>query len=468
MSPSLALLVWLVLLLALLWFDPARERETSLALWVPAVWIFIVATRLPSQWLAGEVGISSGSLEGGNPLDRNVYCLLILLAIGILVSRSFKWGDFFARNLALTVFLAFALLSVTWSDLPYVAFKRWFRDLGNYLVVFIALSDPRPVQAVGTLFRRLGYLLIPLSLLLVKYYPAIGMQYNEWTGSAMYVGPATSKNDLGVICLISGLFFFWDTVQRWGRRRDSRTKRIILVNLAFLAMTLYLLHVADSATSRVCLAIGCLMILAAHSNAGRRHPGFLKFAIPAGLCLYLTLAFGFGVDINAVVARAVGRNPTLTDRTLIWKILLGMHTNPLLGTGFESFWLGSRLRWLWQQSQTTGINEAHNGYLETYLDLGLVGLVLLCGFFISAYRNICRRFSPFSSFASLSFALWTVALFYNVTEAAFSWQYMWLAFLVGALAVSGRAEHPEHVVSTSHHTDTTDWPSESTVETTVV
>ena len=204
--------------------------------------------------------------------------ILILLAIGILISRSFKWSDFFARNLALIAFLSFALLSVMWSDFPFVAFKRWFRDLGNYLVILVALSDPQPLEAVRTVLRRLCYLLIPLSILLVKYYPEIGKQYDQWTGIAMYAGATTSKNMLGVLCLVSGLFFFWDTVTRWSDRKERQTKRIILVNGAFLAMTLWLLNLSNSATSRVCLVLGCLVIAAVHSKAFRRRPGFLKTA----------------------------------------------------------------------------------------------------------------------------------------------------------------------------------------------
>ncbi len=48
-----------------------------------------------------------------------------------------------------------------------------------------------------------------------------------------------------------------------------------------------------------------------------------------------------------------------------------MKTNPLLGTGYESFWLGPRLQWFWQHAGLGHINEAHNGYLEVYLNLGI-------------------------------------------------------------------------------------------------
>src|SRR5438876_5284476 len=118
--------------------------------------MFVVASRLPSQWLGGgQIQVAAQALEEGNPLDRAFYFLLIGLSIWILASRSFKWADFFARNSALVTFISFALISVVWSDFPLVAFKRWFRDLGNYLVILVVLSDPRPLEAVRTVLRRL-------------------------------------------------------------------------------------------------------------------------------------------------------------------------------------------------------------------------------------------------------------------------------------------------------------------------
>ncbi len=243
-----------------------------------------------------------------------------------------------------------------WSDFPFVAFKRWFRDLGFYLMILVVLSDRRPLEAVRELLRGLCYLLIPLSVVLVKYFPDIGRQYDYWTGTAMYVGPTTSKNMLGVVCLISGLFFFWDTVTRWPDRKERRTRRIFLVNFAFIAMTLWLLNLSSSATSRVCLVLGCAVIASAHSKLVKRRPALLKTLIPVSISVYLILAFGFGIDINAVVASLVGRDSTLTGRTNIWDAVLSTHTNPLVGTGYESFWLGPRLTHVW--AMAGGVNEA--------------------------------------------------------------------------------------------------------------
>ncbi len=227
MPSFVAFLMWLALILGLLWFDSADGTKISLALWVPIISMFITGSRTPAQWLDGQVGMSARAFEDGNPLDRTISSALILLSIGILTSRSFNWGRFFTRNLALTSFISFALLSVLWSDFPAVTFKRWFRDFGNYLVILVILTDPRPVEAVRVVLRRLGYLLIPLSILLIKYYSELGKHYSFWTGTAEFVGAATSKNMLGLICLISGVFFFWDTTTRWSERRNRRNKKIV-------------------------------------------------------------------------------------------------------------------------------------------------------------------------------------------------------------------------------------------------
>jgi exopolysaccharide production protein ExoQ len=436
MPPPIALFLWLILLLALLCFDPAKVRGTSAALWIPIIWMFIAGSRLPSQWFGAVTGqMWVANLEDGNPLDRTIDLVLMGTAVAILFRRSFGWRSFFARNFALILFIAFTLMSAFWSDFPLVAAKRWFRDLGNYLMVLVVLSDPLPLDAATAVFRRLGYFLVPLSILLDKYFPTISKSYDAWTGVGSYVGVATGKNLLGLVALLSGVFFFWDTIVRWSDKNDRRTKRIILVNLSFLAMSISLLFTANSATCKICMFIGCLVIFAVQGRWGQRHQRFLKFLIPTSFLVYLVLSLGFGM--SGQMAAAVGKDPTLTDRTKIWSFVLGMHTNPWIGTGYESFWMGPRLLLFWNQAGLGHINEAHNGYLEVYLNLGVIGLILISAILITRYRTICKRLAPLSSFASLGFALWTIMLFYCVTEAGFrSGQgLIWIVFLLVTVSV---------------------------------
>ena len=84
---------------------------------------------------------------------------------------------------------------------------------------------------------------------------------------------------------------------------------------------------------------------------------------------------------------ASGRDATLTGRTGIWQTVLNEPNNPLLGTGYASFWLGDRLQRIWALYPRTPLLQAHNGYFEVYLNLGMVGVALLGGVLWTGLRN---------------------------------------------------------------------------------
>jgi O-antigen ligase len=411
---------------------------------------FIIGSRLPSQWLGliGTGTVQQDVLEQGNGVDRAIYIALIVLSVAVLIARSFEWREFLTSNVALTVFLSFCLLSVAWSDYPYVAFKRWFRDLAPYATMLVVLSDPRPVDAFKTLCRRACYLLVPLCIVTIKYFPELSRQYEVWSGLPMYVGITTSKNTLGSLCLFSGLFFVWDTLARWKDRKNDRTRRVLQVNAAFIWMIAWLFKLAQSATSFACFVLGCAILLAAYLGVFKRRPGVLLTVVPLGFLVYVFLAFGLNLDINATVASALGRDPTLTGRTLIWDTLLSVDINPLIGTGYESFWMGKRLQWIWERNGA--INEAHNGFLQVYLNLGYIGLVLLCCFLLSAYLRMRAQVRASSDVGRFAFALFVVLLFYNLTEAAFGTGLMWLAIMPAAVAVPVRPLAAAQVRRQSH------------------
>jgi len=433
MPPFLALIIWFVCLVLLFRFDPAKEPKTSIALWIPTLALSFIGSRNPTQWFVGQISISAQSFEEGSPVDRLISLALILIAVVILTRRSFKWGEFFGRNIALSVMIGFGLLSVVWSDFAFVAFKRWFRDVGTLLFILVVLSDPHPIGAVRTVLRRICYLLVPLSILLNKYFPDYSRSYSGWTGAVSLQGATTSKNMLGVLCLVSALFFLWDSAGRWSKRKDRRTKRILLVNAAFLLMSLSLLADAHSTTSTVCLVLGASVIALGNSKTWQRHPGALKILLPATFLIYLVMSFGF--DMSGSLAQSVGKDPTLTDRTKIWSFVLGMHTNPIIGCGYQSFWLGPRLDFFWNNAGLGHLNEAHNGYLGLYLDEGFIGVGLLLVFLISSYRLIYGRFKQKADIGVLGLATWICIVFYNMSEQSFEGGLFYLVFLMLGISV---------------------------------
>src|SRR5262249_30228669 len=156
----------------------------------------------------------------GNLLDRSVYLALILLALYVASTRLPRSDSIFARNRTLVLLILYTLLSITWSDFPGISFKRWIRDLGVYTGVLVALLHAGPAGTFDAIVVRLSYIFVPLSVVLVKCFPALGVTFAPWTGAPQYQGASLSKNGLGGLCLISGLFLLWDIVRRWPHRRN--------------------------------------------------------------------------------------------------------------------------------------------------------------------------------------------------------------------------------------------------------
>jgi O-antigen ligase len=80
--------------------------------------------------------------------------------------------------------------------------------------------------------------------------------------------------------------------------------------------------------------------------------------------------------------------------------------------------------------------QAHNGYLEVYLELGWIGIILLSAIIIAGFRNAVAmlRWNPDAARIRLAFI--AIALVYNVTEAGFRMMTLtWIFFLLSATVV---------------------------------
>ena len=69
-------------------------------------------------------------------------------------------------------------------------------------MILIVLTDEQPVAALSRLFSRTAFILMPFSLLFIKYYPNLGRAYDPWTGRQMITGLTPDKNMLGVITFV--------------------------------------------------------------------------------------------------------------------------------------------------------------------------------------------------------------------------------------------------------------------------
>ncbi len=136
------------------------------------------------------------------------------------------------------------------------------------------------------------------------------------------------------------------------------------------------------------------------------------------------------------MVQSLGKDPSLTGRKEIWALVLSLHTNPLIGTGFETFWLGSRLEFMRQALPNEIINEAHNGYVEVYLNLGWAGICFIALLLGTGYKRITSHIRQDPEQGCLFLGFLICALFYEFSEAGFrfntaSW-FLLLLVIIGA------------------------------------
>ena len=169
-------------------------------------------------------------------------------------------------------------------------------------------------------------------------------------------------------------------------------------------------------------------------------PQFMRRSGYAVHLLVLSIALAASSVIllggRANVAHALGRSENLA-RMDIWEAIIPMASNPVVGTGFENFWLGARVNSLAQQFPNLGLNEAHDGYIEVYLQLGWVGLGLIGLIWIRGYRCAVKAFRQDPELGGLLLAYILAAATYNVTEAGFRMLHpMWFFLLFAVLEAS--------------------------------
>lgn len=426
----------------LFWLDRDKSARTSKALWLPLIWLSIAGSRSVSAWLGMDIAKEiPGQTPPSSSLDQVVAATLMFLGVITLILRRKNVTRLLKANWPIALYFSFCLVSLLWSDFPSWGFKRWIRALGDLIMVLIVASEAQPTAAFRRLFARVGFVLLPASVLLIKYYPELGQDFDAF-GYRQYIGVTTGKNVLGDLVFLIGLGALWQILTLVLDGEQPNRARRLLAQCTLLAFGIEILFTAHCATAGGCFILGVGLMLATSLRLIRRRPAAVH-----ALVLTILLAGGlmelFGG--RAAITEAMGRKPDLTGRTEIWAILIPMAPNLIGGAGFETFWLGPRVAKIYAQvggPQMT--NESHNGYIEVYLNLGLLGLGLIALILGQGYRRTVVAFRRDPTLGGLLIAYVITAATYSLTEAGFrmlglEWFFLLLA-IVAANSVINLAE----------------------------
>jgi O-antigen ligase len=374
----------------------------------------------------------------GSPADAAIFAALLAIGIMILIYRWKKTSAYLAVSGPILLYFLYCLMSVTWSPYHDSAFKRWTKAVGDLVMVLIILTDGQPIAALRRLYSRVGFILFPFSVLLIRY-SDLGRAYQD-DGTPQNVGVTANKNELGLTVFVISLGALWNVRSLFIHKDEPHRGRRLVAQCTLLAFGIALLQMAHSATSVTCFVLGAGLMLATSLQFFRNRPGRV-LALSLGVVLVGGLGLFFGG--GSAISQSLGRGSGLTGRTDILAASIAAATNPVFGTGFESFWNANAYRvnhilQLLGFMDLHNLNSAHNGYIEAYLDLGLVGLCLIVLILINGYRYASKAFRLDPEFASLLLACIVTATFYSITEAGFRiLTPTWIFLLLGVVGSSG-------------------------------
>jgi O-antigen ligase len=417
MPPTVALLLTVAFIVFLFRRDFRERPNVTGALWLPILWMFLVASKPFSKWLNifGLPGFTATSVEGGSSLDAFLFLGLIGLGVYVLSKRQVSLSEVIRDNAWLTVFVLYCFLAIFWSDFPFVAFKRWIKIIGHPIMVLILFTEPDLKEALLRLMKRCAYVFLPVSILWMKYFPALGRASSEW-GGMNNCGITASKNVLGGISSILGLFFLWHLLQVLRTEKNTSRRNELQLTLGLFVLTGYCLLKAHSATASLSLVLAAMIMM----FLGLR---FVNKRIIGVYALAGVLVLGIAqltFDIYGRIADLSGHESTLEGRGHLWEWLLKTDSNPIFGTGFESYWVGERVAKIWDMPEFWWQpNQAHNGYLELYLNLGIVGLLILAGVIFATFWKIRLELLGNFEWGRFQMGCLVAILLHNWTEAGF-------------------------------------------------
>ncbi|MCX7974602.1 MAG: O-antigen ligase family protein [Candidatus Aminicenantes bacterium] len=423
MPPYLALIIVLSFISCVIYIEHKRAKNQSGAVWIVFLWILYSESKGLGTFFNIKTTVEAGSLP-----DRLFILALGIISLLILLKRQYSIYTILKLNGKATVILIYMLISILWSKYPAISFRRWGREAIAFIIASLLCSEKYPIKMLISALKKAIYSALPLSILLIKYFPEYGRSYRKLTGEVSWEGIASQKNGLVMICSLSILFLCWSLTQDLRNWKTLPSKFPVFIDVFFVMLAFYLMMgprrtLTYSATSFFALIVGLIFFI------------FLKMAIKYGISIEkkfmliaifiisigIVMPFSGKIPIKAL-PKLLNRNETLTGRTEIWNSLIPYaNQNLLLGHGFGGFW-------------TTALrneiaSHAHNGYLNTILNLGLCGLLLFIIFILDFIKKSFKLLRSESQIAFFSLSLILVLIIRNISEVSlgeFSTYSTWL------------------------------------------
>lgn len=288
---------------------------------------------------------------------------------------------------------ALACLSMVWSLSPSVSLYFGIQLLFTILVGFLLCNWTTRTRLIQLLFLAL------LPTQLISFF--INFVAPHMAAGHPGGGAFVHKNLLGAMMLLQIITSLCLFLQGW---------RPLLTGIGFAAAAILL--VMSAATSSLLIAVFIVGGVLPLTVLYRNNVNLTVAVLGGGLLLAASAALFIlttGFDPVDAVLGSVGKDATLTGRTVLW--VFGWDAfmdRPLFGHGYQGYWVSEKtpvllLRYVMQAD----LWNFHNTFIEVAVAFGIWGPILLIAAFII---GMTRALAEFLATKSIS-ALWSLLFF---------------------------------------------------------
>jgi len=373
-------------------------------------------------------GFSQGDKQIAEPdfgLTRNLFLLTYIIVGLLLAVRWRKVVYILQRDRFIWIILALVLFSYFWSEIPKVTLSRSISFTGSTLLgLYFATryTLKQQLNLLGWTFALIIGLSLVYAVLLPKYGIMGGVHAGAWRG--IY----THKNNFGKIMTLSSAVFTLLLMDK------PKAKLWVATGLGLSFMLLLL------STSRGALVnVLAMWAVIAACRLFRLQYHLLVISLGTIAIVGGTISAWVVSNLETIVVDILGKDMTFTGRTTLWLSIIDViKERPWLGYGYQAFWSGldgpsapviRSEGWL--------TPDAHNGFLDLVLQLGLVGLfVFLCGYIFNFfyYLKCLRNTSGIEFIWPLPFLIFMILSNLPETSLMRANDFFWVLYVAIALS----------------------------------
>lgn len=348
--------------------------------------------------------------QGGASFFKQIFWLSSII-ITLLLCHLEKVRVFYNPQLVLALLLIFAmvLLSVIWSEYPLITFKRAAFQVIFVTTVFLASLLLKTKENLFNAFYWSLWI-----VLLLEVFFAVFMSHISFAYSGEFRGIHRSKNICGVVAFVGYIV----SLNQYFYKKQFSQYRGLKPTLIASFIWLVLLILSQSKTCLL-LAVICSVSFLSKVYAEILFSITRKLAKRINLVLLISVFCGF-LFFNDVLSffKLIFSSVDLTGRGIIWeKSLESISLSPLVGSGYGAFWGTGKVPELFdvEFSFLPFINQAHNGYIDLMLQLGIIGLIL----FMYLVYVVAVKLKKVSNYKHLLFSFFLFTMLHNITESSF-------------------------------------------------